>query len=108
MSRDDPILRVRIPEELRQKLKALAAKQRRSMNQEIVDRLEQSLRMSDADDIQPGRDQSLARLAAIEDRLNALEARQESLAVTGEPAPQGKPHYLLMARQTHEPPDSTS
>ena len=43
MSRDDPILRVRVPEELRVRLKAFASENRRSMNAEIVDRLEQSI-----------------------------------------------------------------
>ena len=39
MTREDPILRLRIPEELRAKLKAVAQANRRSMNAEIVDRL---------------------------------------------------------------------
>lgn len=64
MSRDDPILRVRVPEELRVRLKALASENRRSMNAEIVDRLEQSL----ADHQVPKPNDS-----CLVDRLEAVE-----------------------------------
>lgn len=64
MSREDPILRVRVPEELRVRLKALASENHRSMNAEIVDRLELSL----ADK----RDQRAPDLA-LEKRLETIE-----------------------------------
>lgn len=47
MSREDPPLRIRLPEALKTKVQALAAENHRSMNAEIVSRLEWSIAYDD-------------------------------------------------------------
>ncbi len=47
MTREDPPLRIRLPEALKAKVKALAAENHRSMNAEIVSRLEWSIAQGD-------------------------------------------------------------
>ena len=48
MSREDPPLRIRLPEELKAIIQARAGENRRSMNAEIVRRLEWSLEAEEA------------------------------------------------------------
>lgn len=43
MTRDDPMMRIRLPEDLRNKVKNLADENHRSMNAEIVARLERTI-----------------------------------------------------------------
>jgi hypothetical protein len=43
MTREDPPLRIRLPEDLKVKIQALAVENRRSMNAEIVSRLSRSI-----------------------------------------------------------------
>jgi len=47
MTREDPPLRIRLPEALKAKVQALAAENHRSMNAEIVSRLEGSIAHGD-------------------------------------------------------------
>jgi len=47
MTREDPPLRIRLPEALKAKVQALAAENHRSMNAEIVSRLEWSIAHGD-------------------------------------------------------------
>lgn len=47
MTREDPPLRIRLPEALKAKVQALAAENHRSMNAEIVSRLEWSIAYGD-------------------------------------------------------------
>ncbi|MFE3837538.1 Arc family DNA-binding protein [Pseudogemmobacter sonorensis] len=88
MSRDDPIFRLRLPDPLKDRLKELAETSRRSLTQEIVDRLEKSLVASDSagvpDFSQPDRIESLeqeienlrAIVRGVEARLNTLEVEK--------------------------------
>ncbi|AKJ41803.1 Arc-like DNA binding domain [Pragia fontium] len=47
MSRDDPQLRIRLPAEIKDKIESLAKKNKRSMNAEIVLRLDIALKMAE-------------------------------------------------------------
>ena len=88
MSRDDPIFRLRLPDPLKERLKALAETGRRSLTQEIVDRLEKSIMADETagvpDFTQPDRIESLEKeidnlreiVRGVEARLNALEERK--------------------------------
>lgn len=86
MSRADPIFRLRLPDPLKERLKELAGTGRRSLTQEIVDRLQKSVDAEDAaglpDTSDPTFGQAVrkaaaaspdARLADLEQRLKALE-----------------------------------
>ncbi|MES1927546.1 Arc family DNA-binding protein [Salinisphaera sp. T31B1] len=67
MSRDDPQYNLRLPEALRSEIKEAARHNRRSMNAEIVSRLQESL----ADPVRPTdfSQEINARLARIEKAL---------------------------------------
>ena len=89
MSREDPPLRIRLPEALKAEVQARAAENRRSMNAEIVLRLEWSL---EAEEDQSGSDSTRRflqmglpneitnadRIATLEQRLARLEKRAKS------------------------------
>lgn len=76
MSRDDPLMRIRLPDELKAKVKALADANHRSMNAEIVARLEASVASNE-----PGTGLSFVAkakehsMALFDKRLSALERR---------------------------------
>ncbi|MCO6387800.1 Arc family DNA-binding protein [Aliihoeflea sp. 40Bstr573] len=84
MSREDPPLRIRLPAALKSAVQARAAENRRSMNAEIVRRLEWSLEAEQ--DHQPGQD-SVRRLLQAglpaeitnSDRIAKLERRLAEL-----------------------------
>lgn len=73
MSRDDPYIRLRVPEDLRNELKDLAAKNRRSMNAEICARLVDSLQRDKAatasESLRPGPVGEQLSLPEIEARV---------------------------------------
>jgi hypothetical protein len=71
MSRLDPALRVRFPESLKENLRQSAAESRRSMNAEIVARLERSFREQGQAASAPGTPIN----ADHEKRLSRLEQR---------------------------------
>lgn len=76
MSRDDPMMRIRLPDDVKAKVKARAEENHRSMNAEIVARLEWSIQ---AEVQQPGGGSGwIAKakensMAAFEKRLAELE-----------------------------------
>lgn len=72
MSRDDPIFRLRLPDPLKERLKVLAEERRRSLTQEIVDRLQRSIE-SDEAPIAP-EPEADNRLAQVEAELETLRA----------------------------------
>lgn len=77
MSRDDPIFRLRLPDPLKERLKVLAEEHRRSLTQEIVDRLQRSVE-SDGAPIAP-EPEADNRLAQVEAELETLRAEVRML-----------------------------
>ncbi|MET3926633.1 Arc family DNA-binding protein [Devosia sp. 2618] len=75
MSREDPQMKLRLPEQLRDVLKAKADESHRSMNAEIVARLEQSLEFS----ITVGLEFQQAMAKATEDKLDDFREDLASL-----------------------------
>ena len=76
MSREDPPLRIRLPETLKAKIQELAAESHRSMNAEIVARLERSLEQ----EAQEAGHRPFAWVRkARQDNMSKLEARIEAL-----------------------------
>ena len=69
MSREDPIFRLRLPDPLKERLKVHAEENRRSLTQEIVERLERSLDDSTPPD---------KRLAVLEMEIETLRAELRS------------------------------
>ena len=70
MSRDDPIFRLRLPEATKERLKARAEQNRRSLTQEIVEILEEKLRTEPQEAVPD---------FVAGQRLEALEAELEQL-----------------------------
>jgi len=62
---------VRLPERLRRELATMAAENRRSMNTEIITRLDRSLEL----DAQTARDGRLTTFHAVQDLLEALSKK---------------------------------
>lgn len=81
MSREDPPLRIRLPEALKSTIQVLAAESRRSMNAEIVRRLEWSLEADQAaTDRSKAAATDLLRIGSPDaDRLDKLETEVEGL-----------------------------
>lgn len=88
MSREDPPLRIRLPEALKTKVQSRAAENSRSMNAEIVRRLEWSLKAEEGEAgtdarrfLQMGLPNEVTnadRIAVLEDRLARLEKGSKS------------------------------
>ncbi len=68
MARNDPEFRLRLPESLKNKIEELAKKNQRSINAEIVARLEQSFALSHFDPERTAKDieDLLKRVARLE------------------------------------------
>lgn len=93
MSRDDPLMRIRLPDELKAKVKDLADENHRSMNAEIVARLERTIAEDDPrGGMRPGfgfirkaKENATARAALpvhdAEKRISALETAVLGLIV---------------------------
>ncbi len=72
MTREDPPLRIRLPEALKAKVQALAAENHRSMNAEIVSRLEWSIAHGDMSPIrEPAPSEEDGTLRAEVEKLKA-------------------------------------
>lgn len=83
MTREDPPLRIRLPVEIKKLVQTAAAANRRSMNAEIVARLEASLQEGNPswlDKVQASpRMQTDKRLLALEIQLDLLKDRVATL-----------------------------
>jgi hypothetical protein len=77
MTRDDPPLRIRLPEALKAEIQELAAQNHRSMNAEIVARLEWSLQRLDAPSTTTG---DSVEIASIRTGLRAEENERSALS----------------------------
>jgi Arc-like DNA binding domain len=80
MSRLDPSLKIRLPEEMRDMIGVAARKNRRSMNAEVVARLAESFDMeaeTEQGDVptSPTAREALERVKTLEARVSALEAK---------------------------------
>jgi hypothetical protein len=83
MTREDPPLRIRLPEGLKTQIQALAVVNRRSMNAEIVSRLEKSLLDEPTTDgpidlvqvVKDTLEDHEERLAKLDKRLSEVEER---------------------------------
>lgn len=82
MARDEPLLRIRVPDELKVRLEAAKDANRRSLNAEIRMRLEWSFEAGFAGQPASAVDQASeletlrAQLRALEDKLNAIPTDQ--------------------------------
>lgn len=71
MSREDPQMKLRLPEALRERISASSASNKRSMNAEIVARLEGSFKMEDEAHDSMATNENLRR--AVNERLDMME-----------------------------------
>ena len=70
MAADDPMMRLRLPPELKRRIAEAAREANRSMNAEIIQRLEQSFILSGASS-----NELAAQYQAIDQRLREISAR---------------------------------
>lgn len=74
MTREDPLIRVRLPEQLKAQVQAAAADARRSMNAEIVSRLEATFTNN-----APSGDDLRQRVAVLESELETVQKQMRWL-----------------------------
>lgn len=81
MAREDPHFRLRIPEDLKQRIEAVAQTNRRSMTAEIVERLRDSFAIDDHDDF-PGFTPGDSVAAMVEDLKSARKLSDDLYDLT--------------------------